>query len=83
MLFSDAKVPVNYHYEFLNGVCVAYTIFTSDPAEKSRIRKDLESKCQEKLNDKAWIQKIDGKIYGWNLQGNEDFTAFVTTEIKQ
>ncbi len=82
--FEDSKMPITHQFSFTkNNICVAYSIFTHDKATEEAIQKDIEKKSHEKLTDKSWVEKIDNKIYGWNLQGSEDFFVFTTTQIKQ
>lgn len=82
--FQDNKNPLSYLYMFnKKKICVAYIITTGSKTAKDSIQKHIEKICQEKLTDRSWVQKINGKVYGWNLQGNPPAYSFATSEIKQ
>ena len=69
----------------MNGdknICLAYSILTESKVAKDSLQKSIEEMCIEKISNKAWIQKFNGNIYGWQLQGNDKFFCFSTTQIK-
>ena len=70
-------------YTFANNKkCIAYTISTRDKATKDSLQKVIEGMTDEKLAETAWIQKVNGKTYGWHLQNGKKFFSFSTTQIK-
>jgi hypothetical protein len=85
-IFIYADQKLNRHYLFYygeNGICVAYSIQTDNEAAKIAALKEIEQLATEKISDHSWIQKINGKTYGWHWQGTDKFASFTSTEIKQ
>jgi hypothetical protein len=84
LTYTDNKYPVSYMYVFNKSkICMEYSITTQDKSIKDSILGDIEKKCQEKLTDRAWVQKLDGKNYGWRMmKGNHDVCTFSTTQLK-
>ena len=83
LFFEDVKHPITYMCTFAKGkTCIAYTISTRNKATKDSLQKVIEGMSDERLAETAWIQKVDGKNYGWHLQNGKKFYSFSTTQIK-
>ncbi len=84
IFYTDKKHPISYMYSFnKKNICIGYRISTEDAASKDSLQKVMEKISDEKLAPTAWIQKIDGKNYGWHLQSYGNHSSFSTTQIKK
>ena len=83
LVFQDPVVELDYEFWVSKDkVCVAYITQTQDKKTKDEFVKEVEKKCPEKLNEKVWLQKLDGKNYVWTLQGSDAFFAFSVSQSK-
>ncbi len=83
LIFQDPLIELDYEFWFSKDkVCVAYITQTQDKKTKDEFVKEIEKKCSEKLNEKVWLQKLDGKNYVWTQQGGDAFFAFSVSQSK-
>lgn len=83
LIFQDPVIELDYEFWFSKDkVCMAYVTQTQDKKTKDELVKEIEKKCPEKLNEKVWLQKLDGKNYVWTLQGSDAFFAFSVSQSK-
>ena len=83
LVFQDPVVELDYEFWFSKDkLCVAYSTQMQDKKTKEEFLKEVEKKCSEKIADKAWVQKLDGKNYVWTLQGGDSFFTVNVTQSK-
>lgn len=81
--FEDVNSIIDYTFFTDNkNNCVGLAIQTKDKNAAATILSEIENSSYEKVAEKTGIQKLNGKEYKWDIQGNTDYFVFTVFETK-